>query len=192
MDSPHPHYVVGIGGSAGALDVYKALLDDLPSDTGMAFIIVSHLNPAAYSQLAQILSRHTKMSVLVALAAMRIQENHVYVIPANADLEIENYCFKVIFPRSKRNTQVDLFFTSLAEAVGKRAIGVIVSGYDGDGTKGCERIKENGGITFSQDVSAEVAGMPHSAQMAGFVDYVLSPKKIAAAIARIATRTRMV
>jgi len=79
---------------------------------------------------------------------MPISANHVYVIAANADLEVENYKFKVISPRSRRNAQIDIFFASIAETFGDRAIGVVFSGYDGDGTAGCKHIKEKGGITF--------------------------------------------
>jgi len=192
MKSEHeksiPTCIVGIGGSAGALNVYKALLDHLPADTGMAFVIISHISPDAYSQLAEILARHTKMPVLVATADMPICVNHVYVIAVNADLEVEKFKFKVITPRSRRNAQIDLFFASIAEVFGERAIGVVVSGYDGDGTAGCKCIKEKGGTTFAQDESAEVDSMPVSAQASGYVDFVLPPDKIAAALIEIGAR----
>src|ERR1700676_571291 len=131
----HPNFIVGIGGSAGALNAYKALLDALPSNTGMAFVIISHIHPAADSQLAQILSSHTKMPVLVASTAMPIRANHVYVIPPKADLLIESYTFKVASPRTRRNKQVNFFLISLAEAMRARAVGIILSGYEGDGTE---------------------------------------------------------
>jgi CRP/FNR family transcriptional regulator, cyclic AMP receptor protein len=181
----HPNFIVGIGGSAGALNAYKALLDALPSNTGMAFIIVSHIHPTADSQLAQILSRHTKMPVMLASTAMPIRANHVYVIPPNADLLIESYTFKVVSPRTRRNEQIDLLFISLAEAMGARAIGIILSGYDGDGTEGCKHIKANGGNTFAQDMSAEEDGMPLSARASGCVDFVLPPDKIPDALQRL-------
>ncbi len=187
MKKSLPTGIVGIGGSAGALNVYKALLDHLSADTGMAFVIISHMHPDAFSQLAQILARHTKMPALVAAAAMPIRANHVYVIPANADLEVEKHKFKVTSPRSRRNVQVDLFFASIA-AFGDRAIGVIVSGYGGDGSAGCKRIREAGGITFAQDESAEFDGMPVSAQGSGCVDFVLPPDKISAALIEIGAR----
>ena len=169
----HPTLIVGIGGSAGALNAYKAILDAMPFNTGMAFVIISHMNPTAYSQLAEILSRHTKMAVKVASEAMPILANDVYVIPSNADLLIKNYTFKVISPRSVGHKQIDVFFASLAEAMGARAIGIVLSGYDGDGTEGCKLIKANGGKTFAQDMSAEVDCMPLSAQASGYVDFVL-------------------
>ena len=173
-----PKLVVGIGGSAGALNAYKALLDALPSNTGMAFVIISHMNPTAISQLAKILSRHTKMKVMVASMAMPIRGNHIYIIPPDSDLSIEKSKFKVISPRSQRNKQIDIFFISLAEEMGVRAIGIILSGYDGDGTEGCKHIKAKGGKTFTQDMSAEVEHMPLSAQASGCVDFVMPLDKI--------------
>jgi len=173
-----PKLIVGIGGSAGALNAYKILLDAMPSDTGLAFVIISHMNPTAHSLLAKILSRSTIMKVTVAFQAMRILANHVYVIPPNSDLLIENYAFKVISPRSVGHKQIDVFFTSLAEEMGDRAIGIVLSGYDGDGTEGCRHIKANGGKTFAQDISAEVDQMPLSAQASGCVDFVIPLNKI--------------
>jgi len=173
-----PKFIVGIGGSAGALNAYKALLDALPPDTGMAFVIISHMNPTAHSQLAKILQRHTKMSVFVATEAMPILANHVYVIPQDSDLTMDNYRFKVVSPRSGRIKQVDIFFISLANEMSDRAVGIVLSGYGGDGTVGCKHIKANGGKTFAQDMSAEVNHMPLSAQAAGCADFVLPLNKI--------------
>ena len=178
MGTLHPTLIVGIGGSAGALNAYKALLEAMPSDTGFAFVIISHMNPIAVSQLAEILSRHTKMTVKVASMAMPIHINHVYIIPPDSDLSIEKNKFKVISPRSIRNRQIDIFFISLAEAMGVRAIGIVLSGYDGDGSEGCKHIKTHGGKTFAQDMSAEVDHMPLSAQATGCVDFVVPLNKI--------------
>lgn len=178
MVTIHPKLIVGIGGSAGALNAYMALLDAMPFNTGMAFVIISHMSPTAHSYLAKILSRHTKMKVKIALEAMQVCANHVYVISSDADLFIKNYIFKVISPRSGRNKQVDLFFTSLAEAMGERAIGIVFSGYSKDGTEGCRCIKTHGGKTFAQDISAEVDSMPLSAQYSGNIDFVIPINKI--------------
>jgi chemotaxis response regulator CheB len=176
-----PNFIVGVGGSAGGLPAYVALMDALPSNTGMAFVIVSHLVPSASSQLAAILSRRTKMPVMVASTTMPIRANHVYVIPPNADLLIENHTFKVVSPRTmikSHHKQVDLFFISLADAMGARAIGIIFSGADGDGTEGCRHIKAKGGTTFAQDFSAQMPDMPLSAQASGCVDFVLPPNEM--------------
>ena len=190
MGTLQPNFIVGIGGSAGGLKAYKALLDALPSNTGMAFVIVSHVLPNANSQLAEILSGHTKMRVVVAGAAMPIRANHVYVCPPNADLLINSCTFKVVSPRTRRNAQVDLFLTSLAEAMGARAIGIILSGYDGDGTEGCRQIKAKGGTTFAQDMSAEVNGMPLHAQASGCIDFVLPPGKIPDELRRLISTSK--
>ena len=190
MGSLHPTFIVGIGGSAGALNAYKAFLDALPSNTGMAFVIISHIHPTANTQLAQILSRHTNMPVMLASTEMPIRANHVYSIPANADLLIESYTFKVVSPRTRRNKQVDFFLISLAEAMGARAIGIIFSGYEGDGTEGCKHIKAKGGTTFAQDRSAEVNDMPLSAQALGCVDFVLPPDKIPDQLQRLVLKGR--
>ena len=173
-----PKLIVGIGGSAGALNAYKALLDAMPSKTGMAFVIISHMNPSAVSQLAKILSRYTKMNVIAAAMAMPIYANTVYIIPSDSDLTIEKNKFKVVTPRSQRNKQIDIFFISLAEAMGERAVGIVFSGYDGDGTEGCKHIKAHGGKTFAQDMSAEVDSMPLSAQASGCVDFVIPIENI--------------
>ena len=188
MKTSSPSFVVGIGGSAGGLNAYKAFFDALPSDTGMAFVVVSHIHPAAYSQLAEILSRHTKMTVVLAASGMKIRASQVYVIPGNADLLIEDGALIVVSPRTRRNAQVDLFFTSLATAMGARAVGIVFSGYDGDGAEGCKRIKAAGGTTFAQDNSADVSGMPLSAQATGSVDFVLPPDKIPAELDKLITR----
>lgn len=182
-----PKFIVGIGGSAGALNAYKVLLDAMPNDTGMAFVIISHMNPSTQSQLGIILQRHTKMSVMVAIDTMLILANHVYVIPPNSDLTMANYRFKVICPRSGGHKQIDLFFISLAKAMTEFAVGIVLSGYDGDGTEGCKHIKANGGKTFAQDMSAEVDFMPVHAQAAGCVDFVIPLNKIPAKLKNLAT-----
>ena len=185
MRTLRPTFIVGIGGSAGGLNAYKALLNSLPSDSGMAFVIVSHILPSATSQLAEILSRHTRMPVKVAATAMPVRRNRVYVCPPNADLRVENQLFQVVSPRVKRNVAVDVFFISLAKAMGAQAIGVVLSGYDSDGSEGCRQIKAMGGITFAQDQSAEVRDMPLNAQASGCIDIVLPPAGISDELQRI-------
>src|SRR5665213_2005711 len=186
MKALQPNFIVGIGASAGGLDASKALLSALAPNTGMAFVIVSHILPTANSLLAELLSRLTKMPVMVASAAMPIQANHVYVSPPNADLLIEGYTFKVVSPRVRGGGEVDCFLTSLAEAMGERAIGIILSGSGSDGTEGCRFIKVKGGTTFAQDKSAEVSGMPLHAQAAGCIDFVLPLDKMADELQRLA------
>ena len=184
----HPNFVVGIGASAGGLGAYKSFFDALPANTGMAFAVISHIHPAAHSQLAEILSRHTNMVVELAASGMKMQANRVYVIPGNADLSLKEGALNVVSPRMKRNTQIDIFFTSISIAMAERAVGIVFSGYDGDGAEGCRRIKAAGGTTFAQDNSAEVRGMPESAQATGCVDFVLPPDKIPAELDNLIAR----
>src|SRR5450755_1049664 len=186
MKTVNPNFVVGIGGSAGALTAYKAFFEELPATTGMAFVVIFQMNPAADSQLASVLSRYTKMPVIVPTTGIPIRKNHVYVIPSNADLCIDRETFKVISPCTNKGNAVDFFLVSLAEALGPRAIAIILSGHGHDGTAGCKRIKAMGGTTFTQDRSAEVAGMAASAQASGSVDFVLPAGKIPAELQRLA------
>ena len=185
MKTLNPNFVVGIGGGAGALTAYKAFFEELPATTGMAFVVIFHMNPAANNQLASVLSRHTKMPVIIPSTGMPVRKNHVYVIPSSTDLCIESDTFKVISPCTNKGRTVDFFLVSLAEALGPRAIAIILSGHGHDGTDGCKRIKAMGGTTFSQDRSAEVAGMAASAQASGGVDFVLPAGKIPAELQRL-------
>ena len=186
-----PKLIVGIGGSAGALNAYKALLVAMPIDTGIAFVIISHMNPIAHNHLAKILARYTKMTVMVADMDMPILPNHVYVTPPDSDLFIEEYKFKVLSPRSQRNKQIDIFFKSLAEAMGLRAIGIIFSGYNGDGTEGCKHIKAHGGKNFAQDITAEIDSMPLRAQASGCVDFVIPIEDISTKLINLAAEIIM-
>jgi two-component system CheB/CheR fusion protein len=192
MDSS-PNYVVGIGGSEGGLKAYKALLEALPPKTGMAFAIIAHMNPNTENLLADILPLSTGMPVVRATDGLEIQADHVYVITPDTDLSFSGNALKVVSPRTMnagRHRQVDHFLASLAEAVGPRAIGVILSGGDGDGTEGCKRIKAAGGVTFAQDLSAKIGSMPSSATASGCVDFILPPELIAQELMRISNGAR--
>ena len=188
MTLSNPNFVVGIGASAGGLSAYKSFFNALPSNTGMAFVVISHIHPAAHSQLAEILSRHTNMTVVLAVSRMKVQANEVYVIPGNADLLLEDGTFIVISPRDRRNTQIDVFFSSIASAMGPRAVGIVFSGYNGDGAAGCKRIKAAGGTTFAQDATAEVSSMPLSARATGCVDFVMPANMMPAKLQKMSDR----
>jgi len=131
------------------------------------------------------------MSVILASEGRSILANHVYVIPPNSDLTMENPRFKLVSPRSGRIKVVDIFFISLAKEMGAKAVGIILSGYGSDGTVGCKHIKANGGRTFAQDMSAEVEFMPLSAQAAGYVDFVLPINKIPAKLKSLAAALKI-
>src|SRR5262245_4945391 len=181
--------VVGIGASAGGLEAFRQLLEHLPTDTGMAFVLVQHLDPKRESVLAELLSKATKMSVKEVKDGMRVEPDCVYVIPRNTNMAIENGALR-LSPREaprERRRPIDHFLRSLAVEERDRAIGVILSGTASDGTRGLEVIKAEGGITFAQDEkTAEYDGMPRSAINAGCVDFVLPPERIAEELARLA------
>jgi two-component system, chemotaxis family, CheB/CheR fusion protein len=180
--------IVGIGASAGGLEAFTELLKHLPLDTGMGFVLVQHLDPQHESALTQILTRVTSLPVREVTDNLRVESDHVYVIPPNTNLAIAQGVLK-LEPRQQTRTphrSIDFFFESLAEDQRERAVGVILSGTATDGTLGLEAIKAEGGITFAQDDSARYDSMPHSAVAAGCVDFVLSPQDIAKELARIA------
>lgn len=178
--------IVAIGASAGGIEAFTELLKNLPADTGMAFVLVQHLDPKHHSMLTEVVARQTKMPVQEAAHGMHVQANHVYVIPPNAIMSISDHTLQ-LSPRPETGGQmtIDRFMRSLAEVQGNRAIGVILSGYGTDGTLGMCEIQAQGGVTFAQE-DAKFDGMPRSAIAAGYVDYVLPPKGIARELTRIA------
>src|SRR2546427_431943 len=180
--------IVGIGASAGGLEASTHLLQNLPLDTGMGFVLVQHLDPAHASALTTLLARATSMPVHEVSNNMPVQPNHVYVIPPNTTMAIAHGSLQLQPRRETRGAHrsIDFFFESLAEDQRERAIGVILSGTASDGTLGLEAIKAEAGITFAQDESAKYDSMPRSAIAAGCVDFVLSPENIAKELAHIA------
>lgn len=181
--------VTAIGASAGGIESFTELLEQLPADSGMAFVLVQHLDPKHESGLTHLLSRKSSMPVKEVKDGMRVEANNVYVIPPNAMMSIADHTLS-LSPRGESITShmtIDHFMRSLAEAQGNRAIGVILSGYGTDGTLGMAEIQAQGGVTFAQDENtAKFANMPRSAIAAGCVDYVLPPKGIANELVRIA------
>lgn len=180
--------VVGIGASAGGLEALTALLKALLPNLGMAFVIVPHLDPSRESVFTQILGRATSMNVLQIDNGMRVESNHVYVIPPNCDLTISGGALHISQREETHavNTTIDTFLRSLASDQGSNAIGIVLSGTGTDATAGLTAIKGEGGITFAQDPqSAKYDGMPSSAIAAGCVDFVLKPEAIARELARI-------
>ncbi len=174
--------IVGIGASAGGLEAFSELLRHLPEKTGMAFVLVQHLDPKHSSVLQEILSRTTKIPVTEVTQGVVVQPDHAYVIPANTNLTLKNGMLQLgsrVLTRGQ-HMPINDFFRSLAENAGQQAIGVILSGTASDGTEGCRAIKAAGGITFAQDEeSAKYDSMPRNAVNAGCIDFILSPKDIA-------------
>jgi two-component system, chemotaxis family, CheB/CheR fusion protein len=180
---------VGIGASAGGLEAFTQLLRALPNDTGMAFVFVQHLDPTHETVLTELLSRVTRMPTGQVEDGAPVRPDHVYVIPPNHSLTMSGGILHLGSRETThgRHLPIDTFLASLADDQGPRAIGVILSGTGSDGAVGLRAIKSAGGVTFAQDErSAQHAGMPHSAVVAGAVDLVLPASKIAAELARIA------
>ena len=188
-DSP-PHFpIVGVGASAGGLEAVSQLLERIPADTGMALCVVQHLAPNHDSLLAELLSRKSHLPVSEVVDGVVVEPDHAYVIPPDSDLRLDGDRLRLTArDRSQRPPlPIDSFFRSLASTLGHRAIGVVLSGAASDGTLGMGAIKGEGGITFAQDpASAKYDGMPRAAIAAGAVDFVLTPRRIAAELKRLA------
>jgi len=179
--------VVCVGGSAGGLDAYTRLLQNLPDDLGVAIVIVNHLRTVA-TLLHEILPGFTGMPVELISEKLDIEPNHVYIIPEKRDLHVLDGEFR-LEPISKPRGWPDVitvFMRSLTEQWDGKLIAVIVSGYDGDGAAALCGIKEVGGITIAQkpDTAAQ-PDMPESAIASGCIDFILSPEDIAKKISSI-------
>ena len=180
--------VVGIGASAGGIAALKKLFGQIPSDSGLAFVVVVHLSPEHKSHLADLLQPYTPMPVQQVNETIPLLANNVYIIPPNCDLSISDSILHIADREEPRvgNTTIDIFMRSLAADQGSNAIGVVLSGTGADGTSGLTAIKGEGGITFAQDThTAKYDGMPASAIAAGCVDFTLPPQGIANELARI-------
>jgi two-component system CheB/CheR fusion protein len=180
--------VVGVGASAGGLEAFTELLSHLPADTGMAFVLIQHLDPKHKSHLTELLSKTSQMPVSEVNGETRIEANRIYVIPPRRNLSIMGGVLQTpARPESGLNMPVDAFLRALAADRGSQAIGVVLSGTASDGTLGLQAIKAAGGATFAQDMeTAKFGGMPASAIAAGVVDFVLPPAGIAVHLAAIA------
>jgi two-component system chemotaxis response regulator CheB len=182
--------VVCVGGSAGGLDAYTRLLQNLPDDMGVAIVIVNHLRLVA-TQLHEILPRYTKMPVELITDRLVLEPNHVFIIPEQRDLHVLNGEFRLT-PISKPwgwPDVITVFLRSLIQHWNGKLIAIIVSGYDGDGAAALCGIKDVGGITIAQaPETAKQPDMPESAIESGCVDFILSPEGIAKKITSIAHR----
>ena len=187
---PQEFSIVGIGASAGGLEACSALLRNLPADTGLAFVVIQHLDPKHESLLPTLLARVSKIPVKAVTDEMVVAPNQVYVMPPNTEIVFSGGVLHLV-PREKTLAgtymPIDGFLRSLGENCQHRAIGVILSGTGSDGALGLETIKAEGGFTFAQDAqSAKFDGMPHSAFATGSVDFVLPPEGIAQELIKIA------
>jgi two-component system CheB/CheR fusion protein len=178
--------IVGVGASAGGIEAVSALLSGLPENPGFAIVVVQHQEATRASGIPHVLSRTTSLEVAEARDNDEVQPNRVYIAPPFADLTISRGVLHLSGRQTRAAMPIDLFFESLAEDQGSRAIAVVLSGTAADGTCGTQAIKDQGGITFAQDESARFDGMPHSAIAAGSIDFVLPPDRIAKELLRIA------
>ena len=182
--------IVGVGASAGGLEAFSQLLEHLPSTTGMAFVLIQHLDPTHASQLPEILARKSGMPVREVRGDTAVEPDHVYIAPASNNLKIENGVLRAVSRPTAagvRNMAIDDFLGSLAKERGNLAFGIILSGTASDGTLGLKAIKAEGGITLAQEPSsAKFDGMPSSAIAAGAVDFVLTPEAIAKQLVSLA------
>lgn len=186
--------IVCVGGSAGGLDAYIRLLSNLPSNMGVAVVIVNHLREVA-TNLHEILPKFCRMPVKLIREKLDIKPNQVFIIPEKRDLHVLNgeFLLKPISkPRGWPNV-ITVFMKSLTKNWEGKLIAVIVSGLDGDGSEALSGIKKVGGITIAQKPeTAKEPDMPESAIESGWIDFVLSPEEIAHKIARIAQRVKEV
>jgi two-component system CheB/CheR fusion protein len=171
--------VVGIGASAGGLEAFKSFLQTIPEKSGMAYVFVMHLSPDHESYLPEILQKSTKIPVKSIEDNVKLDPDHIYVIPPDKMLTSVDGVLKLAQIKNRKVKTIDLFFSSLGVAHQSFAVGVVLSGALDDGTLGLQVIKSYGGITFAQnEESAAFESMPRSAIQSGAVDFILPADKI--------------
>ncbi len=181
--------IVGLGASAGGLDALQQFFAHVPPASGLAYVVVQHLDPTHKAMLAELLQRATAMPVREASEAMRVQADTVYVIPPNSELSVAQGMLHVAVPLQPRGLRlpIDVLFSSLARAQGDRAVGVVLSGMGSDGTLGLLAIRSQGGLTLAQQPdTAQFDSMPRAAITAGWVDIVAPVAELPQRILRVA------
>ncbi|MCR8561583.1 chemotaxis protein CheB [Mucilaginibacter sp. BJC16-A38] len=184
----NPFYVVGIGLSIGGIDPLTEILSCLPAHSNAAFLIIQHLDRAYPSKLAERLQPFSKLKVNVAVQGMQLKCGEVYVLAEGQMMTIEDgkLVLRARHADEKVNKAVDILFYSMAEDLGRRAISVILSGLDGDGSLGAAQIKLRGGMTIAQlPATAQHPSMPESAIRSGQTRFILKPQDIAGAIGKL-------
>jgi two-component system CheB/CheR fusion protein len=177
-----PTHIVGIGASAGGLEAIEAFFKAMPPNSGVAFVVIQHLSPDHKSLMAELLSKRTRMPVHRAEDGMQVEQNSVYLIPPNKNLRL--FHGRIILSGQDRdargiNLPIDIFFRSLAEDQGAKAIAIVLSGTGSDGTSGIRAIKEELGMAMVQvEETAAFDGMPRSAIATGLVDFILPPEEM--------------
>lgn len=187
--------VVGVGASAGGLEAVQAFLRGLPPGSGLAVVVVFHLDPAAKSLLPEVLARHSPLPVVEATDGLAVEPDHVYTAPPHSAVAVRDGAFRLtpLDPSPARRTPIDHLLQSLADDRRVRAAAVILSGAGSDGTLGLKAVSDSGGVTFVQDPStAKHDGMPQSALTTAAVDHVLPPGQLAAELLAYASHLRTV
>jgi two-component system CheB/CheR fusion protein len=182
--------VVAIGASAGGLKALEGFFDAMPLDSGMAFVVIQHLDPKHVSLMSGLLEKRTRMKVIQAENGLKVQPNHVYTKPPAKDLIIRERTLRLIDPKGAFGPQlpIDTFFRSLADDLGERAICIILSGAGGDGTLGLKAVKGAGGMVMIQDEKqADYDGMPRSAISTGLADFILPVERMPEELVSYAT-----
>ena len=178
-------FIVGLGASAGGIQAFQEFFHQVPLKSGMAYVVILHLSPDHDSKLAQVLQSTTKMPVTQVNEKVKVEPDHVYVVPPNQHLTMQDGAL-LVSPNTlveERRAPVDIFFRTLADAHHARAIAVVLSGSGANGSMGIKRVKENGGATFVQNPrEAEFNEMPRNAIATGLVDEVLNVAEIPAKI----------
>jgi two-component system CheB/CheR fusion protein len=176
-----PSFIVGLGASAGGLEAVTSFFNSMPADSGLTFVLVQHLSPHYKSLMLELLSKHTKMPIYRAEDGMSLEPNSVYLITPKKNILVFHDKLLLMDPDPGHlvNLPIDIFFRSLAEDRGERAIGIVLSGTGSDGTRGVRAIKEAGGMVMVQEeASAKFDGMPRSALATGLADYILPPEQM--------------
>ncbi|HET6852769.1 MAG TPA: chemotaxis protein CheB, partial [Pyrinomonadaceae bacterium] len=177
--------VVGIGASAGGVQALREFFANVPAHTQMAYVVILHLSPDHDSQLAEVLQSASVLPVTKVERSTRVEPDHVYVIPPNKGLEIKDGQIDVtdVTSNEVRRAPVDIFFRTLAQSHGQRAVSVVLSGTGANGSMGMKRVKEMGGLCIVQDPrEAEYDDMPRHSLATGLVDYALPIADIPAQI----------
>lgn len=174
--------IVGIGGSAGAIEAVMEIVSNLTSSTGMAYVYLQHQSPDFESRMVEVLSKKSKIPIIQVEDKLPVEPDYFYVIPPGKEATIAEGEFRLVKRSAEQamdHSPINRFFISLADTFKEFTVGVILSGADGDGTQGLKAIKIAGGLTFAQNESAMFQSMPKTAIAAGAVDLVLSPGEIA-------------
>jgi two-component system CheB/CheR fusion protein len=184
-ESPAPNplgfYTVALGASAGGLEALEEFFSNMPADSGMAFVVVPHLDPSHKSLLTDLLTRYTRMNIVEVKDGMRLERNRIYIIPPNKYMYLQSGVLRLLAPPERHGLRhpIDHFFRSLAQDQKDKAVGIVLSGTGSEGALGLRAIKGEGGVVLAQKAeSAKYEGMPASAIATGLVDEVLSPSEM--------------